>query len=240
MCEQGEVPRTAHFASSGSIAVVRRADYIHPMPPDATETRRRLIRAAERVFAQRGVDNATVREILADAKVSNSSAVQYHFGSREQLVKLVFAAHASRIDEHRVPLVAKLRAQPEPATIEQLIGAVVIPLAEQLRTESGRDCLRAIVHMRERSGLRADGRLGGTVSAELAWIHRQLDDRLAHLAEPVRRERVAAWSDMVVAALGGRAAYPIDSSEFRLGVDDFATNLIDMATAALQSPCRLT
>ncbi|MFC9518212.1 TetR/AcrR family transcriptional regulator [Nocardiaceae bacterium NPDC056970] len=209
------------------------------MPPDATDTRRRLIRAAERVFADRGVDNATVREILAAAEVSNSSALQYHFGSRDQLVSLVFAQHAARIDEHRVPLVAVLRAQPDPATIEQLVGAVVLPLSEQLRTDSGRDCLRAIVHMRERSGLRAGGKLGGPVSAELIWIHEQLDDRLAHLAGPVRRERVAAWSDMVVAALGGRAAYPIDPSAFRLGVDDFATNLIDMGTAALRSPCRL-
>ncbi len=199
-----------------------------------------MIRAAERVFADRGVDNATVREILAAAEVSNSSALQYHFGSREQLVKLVFAAHAARVDEHRAPLVSALQARPTPPTVTQLVGAVVLPLAEQLRTDSGRDCLRAIVHIRERGGLRADGKLGGAVSPELAWVHEQLDDRLMHLAEPVRRERVAAWSDMVVAALGGRAAYPIDASAYRLGIDDFATNLIDMGAAALQSPCRLS
>ena len=209
------------------------------MPPDATETRRRLIRAAERVYADRGVDNATVREILTVAGVSNSSAVQYHFGSRDDLVKVVFSQHGQRIDEHRAPMVAQLRAQREPATVAQLISAVTMPLAEQLRSESGRDCLRAIVHMRERGGLRASGELGSRVSADLAWIHEQLDERLDYLPSAVRKERVAAWSDMIVAALGGRASYPIDAADHRLGVDDFATNLVDMGAAALQAPCRL-
>ena len=53
------------------------------MPP-ADDTRRRLIDAAGRVFAEKGFPSATVREIcqLADA---NIAAVNYHFGDKEKL-----------------------------------------------------------------------------------------------------------------------------------------------------------
>jgi AcrR family transcriptional regulator len=55
--------------------------------------RERLIRAAESLFAERGLDAVSLREILAAAEVGNSSAVQYHFGDRSGLVRAVLANH---------------------------------------------------------------------------------------------------------------------------------------------------
>jgi len=45
------------------------------------ETRDRLLRAAERLFAQRGFKDVTVREICHDAR-ANVAAVNYHFGDK--------------------------------------------------------------------------------------------------------------------------------------------------------------
>ena len=44
------------------------------------------IDAAEALFAERGLDGVTTREILDAAGQKNQSALQYHFGSREGLI----------------------------------------------------------------------------------------------------------------------------------------------------------
>jgi AcrR family transcriptional regulator len=51
---------------------------------DAHETRQRLLAAAAKVFAEKGFWETTHSEICAEAKV-NTAAVNYHFGSKENL-----------------------------------------------------------------------------------------------------------------------------------------------------------
>jgi len=63
-----------------------RADSVQlPSSPDAghgdRETRDRLLKAAERLFAQRGFKDVTVREICHEAR-ANVAAVNYHFGDK--------------------------------------------------------------------------------------------------------------------------------------------------------------
>lgn len=50
------------------------------------ETRRRIVTAAARVFAEKGFRSASTRDIAAAAKV-NQGLITYHFGSKEKLWK---------------------------------------------------------------------------------------------------------------------------------------------------------
>ena len=56
------------------------------MPRDSTKTRARLEVEAERLFAEVGIWQVRVREIVAAAHQRNASAVTYHFGSRDGLL----------------------------------------------------------------------------------------------------------------------------------------------------------
>jgi len=62
---------------------------------DGDSTRERILEAAEEVFAEKGFNQATVREILKRAEVGNIAAINYHFGDKERLyVETVKNAHA--------------------------------------------------------------------------------------------------------------------------------------------------
>ncbi|MCG8568206.1 MAG: CerR family C-terminal domain-containing protein [Desulfobacterales bacterium] len=52
-------------------------------------TKDKILRAAIRVFAQKGYRAATVREIMAEAGAANPSAVTYHFKGKENLYRAV-------------------------------------------------------------------------------------------------------------------------------------------------------
>jgi len=67
---------------------------------DATKSR--LLEAAIEVFAERGFECATVREICAQAG-ANGAAVNYHFGDKRGLYRETLF-HAYRCVEERVPI----------------------------------------------------------------------------------------------------------------------------------------
>ena len=56
--------------------------------PKAT-TKEKLIKAAITVFAEKGFRDATVRQIVKQAGTANINAVNYYFGSKEQLYKQI-------------------------------------------------------------------------------------------------------------------------------------------------------
>src|SRR5262245_13261521 len=60
------------------------------------DTRQQLLDAAEEVFAEKGYDGATVREILKRAGLGNTAAVNYYFGDKDRLyIESVKQAHRS-------------------------------------------------------------------------------------------------------------------------------------------------
>lgn len=65
---------------------------------DAVET---IKDAALRLFADRGIDGVTVRQIAEAAGQKNHAAVGYHFGSKEELVRAVIVHGARLIDALR-------------------------------------------------------------------------------------------------------------------------------------------
>ena len=63
------------------------------MPPNAAETREKLLDEAARSFADDGVYDASMIEITRRAGQRNRSALHYHFGSREGVLCAVLERH---------------------------------------------------------------------------------------------------------------------------------------------------
>ena len=51
-----------------------------------------LIETAERLFAEKGIDNVSLREINRAAGQKNVAALHYHFGTRESLLEAITVA----------------------------------------------------------------------------------------------------------------------------------------------------
>jgi AcrR family transcriptional regulator len=90
-------------------------------------TKERIVLAAEQLFAERGYEGVSLREIGAAAGSSNNSAVQYHFGTKEQLVAAIFENRLSYIDDRRSILIAQL----EPLDVRSWVECYILPLLEQ-------------------------------------------------------------------------------------------------------------
>ena len=67
-------------------------------------TRVKIMEAAERLFAEGGIDGVALREIALAAGQANNTAVQYHFGSKENLVYEIFKYRTKLFETHRAAM----------------------------------------------------------------------------------------------------------------------------------------
>ncbi len=57
-------------------------------------TRELLVLSAERLFAERGINGVSLREIAVEAGQRNNAATEYHFGTRENLLAAIYVYRA--------------------------------------------------------------------------------------------------------------------------------------------------
>lgn len=108
---------------------------IKPSSTPAEETRRRLLDTAERLFAEKGFDGAPVREITAEAGC-NLAAVNYHFGSKENLYREVFLRRLGFLRDRRITRIREALEAGSPPTLEAVLEAFTLAFLEPL-TQAG-------------------------------------------------------------------------------------------------------
>lgn len=113
--------------------------------PVRRDVRGDIMHAAERVFARSGFDGATTRAIADEASV-NLGLIHYHFGSKEALFEQVIARHARQVNDRRRALLGEVLADPESATLEAILDALMRPTIELSRGE-GQHYSRIIVQI---------------------------------------------------------------------------------------------
>lgn len=65
--------------------------------------------AAERLFGLHGIDGVSLRQINEAANLANKSAVHYHFGSREELVRAIWRYRVPLLNNRRLALLRQAR-----------------------------------------------------------------------------------------------------------------------------------
>ncbi len=93
-----------------------------------SETKDRILDAAERLFAENGIQGTSLRAVTAAAGV-NVAAVHYHFGSKEELVRALVLRSAGPVNRERLALLDALEATGT-ADARQLLDALFRPAIE--------------------------------------------------------------------------------------------------------------
>jgi TetR/AcrR family transcriptional regulator, regulator of cefoperazone and chloramphenicol sensitivity len=214
------------------------------MGRDGRETRERLLRAGERVFARSGVRGANLREINTEAGQRNNSAMHYHFGSREGLLQAIASRHQHDIDAERVERFGRMDTGGVQPDVRTIVDIWVRPMASKLASEEGRDylcILPDLVHMLGRvEGLAP--REAATETMDLPGLERVLRELRSLISEepaPVVTARLLDASHFAAASLAARARQLSTGSRPALGHERYVENLVAMLGGALGAPSSL-
>jgi len=209
-----------------------------------TETRDKLVLAAERLFAERGIDNVSLREINRAAGQRNVAALHYHFGNREALLEAIFERRMAGINRRRVAMLDALEAEGWDDAIRPVVEAMVLPLAEQLDPAvDGGHYIRFLAQAISDPSVDVGGLVRDKFDHGMVRTRRLARRILDHLPTEVADERMTLASAQMVHALADKARRRAARPPAGKGAGEkpgetafFVANLIDSLTGALSAP----
>lgn len=89
-------------------------------------TKEKILDAAEKLFSDNGFNGTSLREITSQAEV-NLAAVNYHFGSKKELIKAVMSRYMNELSPRLMSTLTSVQAKDKPTLIE-VFSAFVEPL----------------------------------------------------------------------------------------------------------------
>lgn len=158
-------------------------------------TKDRILGAAEALFAQRGFDGASLRQLTSAAGV-NLAAVNYHFGSKEKLVEQVLRRRLDVLSNQRLAALDKLAGRPD-TRLEDVLDAFIRPAMELSHDDGGALFMRVLA----RAFAEHDGTLRRFLSDHYGHVMRQFSAEFARLLPQLSKEELYWRIDLVTGAL---------------------------------------
>jgi multidrug efflux system outer membrane protein len=179
------------------------------------DTKTLILNAAEQSFADRGFDAASLRHIISEAGV-NLAAVHYHFGSKEGLIRAVFARRLEPLNAERLQRLDAIEAsgRRNPPGLEDVIRALIEPALRLAR--GGPEVMRLF---------------GRAIAEPAAGLQELLQDQFGPVAGrftgalarscPELSPAVLRWRfHFMIGAMGHVMCDPTDMREFTGGLCD--------------------
>lgn len=198
-------------------------------------TKERILGAAEDLFAQHGFAGTSLRQVTSRADV-NIAAVNYHFGSKENLVNEVFRRRLDELSSKRLKALQAARSL-TPVSLEAVLGAFIEPaLALTLDRQGGSAFVRVVAraYAEKNDGLRK------FLSDNYGHVLREFAKAIAEVRPELSKEDLYWRLDFVAGALTyamadfGLIKRPAGVSE-KAHSDKAAQALIRFAAAGLRA-----
>lgn len=159
-------------------------------------TKDRILYAAEVLFAQQGFAATSLRQVTGRADV-NIAAVNYHFGSKENLVNEVFRRRMDTMSEQRLAALEAARKD-APGQLEPILAAFVEPaLAMAQDRHGGADFIRVIA----RAYAESNASLRKFLSDRYGHVLREFAKAISECAPGLGKETLYFRLDFLAGAL---------------------------------------
>lgn len=202
--------------------------------PRLGKSARKIIKTAEQLFAERGIDNVSLREIATASGQSNNSAVQYHFGSKEGLVQTIFEIKIPFLENARKRRLETL-SQTGNENLESLLTVLLFPILEIFDSNEQRVFAGFSLHLLHRDPsnhpfYRAKSKL--PVSTE---IYHRIQQQLNHLPQEVFATRIRLIASFFLSSVLEKDHY--NSAQNSLYNDNiYWSDMIAVFSAMLREP----
>lgn len=197
-------------------------------------TRRRLLDASERLFAEQGFVSTSIRDI-AEASGCNLAAVNYHFSSKENLYHEVMLRRIRSLREHRLSLLAGLMDRfPDGSNLDTVLrGYAEEFLRSKREPERARTLLRLFAHEILHPHLRPGVLLEGFV--------RPIQDALAGVIRRAQPELSTVEAQLCVHSLLSQLIYLAHFADLfscpggqeRPSIDQLVDHVVRLTTAGV-------
>ena len=192
-----------------------------------SDTRARILDAAERLFMAHGYDGTSMRQITGEAGV-NLAAVNYHFGSKEALIQEVFRRRLNWLNEERMRALDELEAtadgQPlKPSQIVDAFFGTMIRMAED----------------EERGGVIFLRLLGRTLSEPSDFIRAFLAHEYKTVVERYKEALFRSLPDVPKAEIVWRFHFMLGATSYAIAGTDALRLVTDWGIEAEDSEDRL-
>lgn len=203
--------------------------------PPPFSTKQRILAAAEELFAQHGFAGASLRRVTAAAKV-NLAAVNYHFGSKENLIEEVFRRRLDDLSAQRMQRLSAIKGQAG-TQLEDVLDAFIRPALEQTLDRHG----SAFVRVMARAYAEEDERLRRFLSDNYGHVLKQFAAEFARLLPQLDKEELYWRIDIVVGAITyAMAGFGVIKRRDGEPAKDYrervAEHLVHFAAAGLRAP----
>jgi AcrR family transcriptional regulator len=158
-------------------------------------TKERILHAAEDLFAQHGFAGTSLRQVTSRADV-NIAAVNYHFGSKENLVHEVFKHRMDEMSEKRLTSLAAA-VEKDPADMEAILLAFIQPALALTLDRHGASFVRVLAraYAEKNDGLR------NFLSENYGQVLREFAKAIARCLPDLSKEELYWRMDFVAGAL---------------------------------------
>ncbi|HET6525165.1 TetR/AcrR family transcriptional regulator [Sphingopyxis sp.] len=189
----------------------------------------RMVLIGEVQFAENGINGASMREIASKAGQRNHYAVQYHFGSREGLVRAIFDYRMKQMEPRREEMLRQAEQQNLLLDARALLDIVMLPQLDLEDIDGNHSYASFLSQYLLRSQSTEFGDFGSESPPHLQRVLDLLRERLFYLPTAVAQRRLVNGCLMFLNMLvshRGSASTDDQEESFEHAVEDTMEMLV--------------
>lgn len=202
----------------------------------AIDTKDRILNAAERIFAEQGLEAVSLRAVTTEAGV-NIAAVNYYFGSKAALLQAMTQRHFAPVNAEQLHRLEMLETNSQDLSVDAILRAYTTPIFAMFDAQRGREWMQAkIIAFRAEPSPHINSQTESEADAEvISRYYEALRRVIPHVPADELWWRFERTRNLLLANQSRRFMAPSDSASSESSKRDERAWLITFLVGALQA-----